>query len=83
MRNGTTENPSGVISVSPMINAPRGSMSPHSLLLRIPKTMSPAEGGQQDPDDVQPRRLSDRGIRRIRRRTSRMTATIAVSAAKT
>ena len=35
--NGTAEKPNGVISSPPMVSAPRGSISPHSLLLRMAK----------------------------------------------
>ena len=36
MRKGTTENPNGVISSPLIVSAPRGSIKPHSLLLRMP-----------------------------------------------
>ena len=36
MTNGTAEKPNGVISCVPMVIAPRGWISPHELLLRMP-----------------------------------------------
>ena len=36
MKKGTAEKPNGVISRPPIVSAPRGSISPHELLLRMP-----------------------------------------------
>jgi hypothetical protein len=84
MKNGTAEKPNGVISVSPIVRAPRGSITPHWLLLRIPYTANPSPNA----DNATPTRSSwgrgSAGVKRFRRRLrSRMTATITVSPAKT
>ena len=41
IRNGTTENPNGVISLPPIVGASIGCTQPHLLLRRIPKTIRP------------------------------------------
>ena len=54
MKNGTAEKPNGVISSPPIVSAPRGSIQPHSLLLRMPNTASPRPSDESsDADDVE------------------------------
>ena len=42
IRNGTSENPSGVISCPPIVGAAIGLIQPQVLLFRIPNTISPS-----------------------------------------
>jgi hypothetical protein len=77
IKNGTTENPNGVISSPPTVIAPRGSIRPHSLLFRIPNTASPRPAA----DSATPIRSSCGGFAtfgagRICLRTRRIAITI-------
>ena len=82
--NGTTEKPSGVISVPPIVSAPRGWISPHWPLCRIASTISPSPAADSStPTTSSCGRRSDTGARAICPRTSRMTITTTVSPANT
>ena len=83
--NGTTEKPSGVISVPSIVGGVRGWTKPQTLLRRIANTTRPEPGrGERDADDVEPRPpLGARAPARSGRAASRITITTTVSAAKT
>jgi hypothetical protein len=84
MKNGTAEKPNGVISVPPIVRAPRGSISPHWLLLRIPKTARPSPSAESPTPTRSSWGRGSTGGKRFRRRLrSRITATMTVSPAKT
>ena len=85
MRNGTTENPNGVISVPLIVSAPlRLDQAPRAALEDAEDDEAQPERGERDADDVE-LRLRVRGRERLQLAAgmSRMTATITTSPANT
>ena len=67
MRNGTSENPRGVMSLPPMLGASRGCNQPHELLWRMPKTIRPNPPAERTAPN-QPKVLFERADTYIRGR---------------
>ena len=82
--NGTTEKPSGLISVPLIVGDERGWTKPHTLLRRIANTTRPRPAEESaTPTMSSCGRRSARGARASRPRSSRMKITTTVSAANT
>ena len=84
MRNGTTENPNGVISVPLIVSAPFGWSQPHDEDWRMASTMrKKPEADRAAPTTSRPGGFSGTGLCFIRFRMRRMTATITTSPTNT
>ena len=85
IRNGTAEKPNGVISSPPIVSAPRGSISPHSLLLRMAKTTRPrpADESSTPTPSSRGRAVTAAGAARRCPRSASTPSTITTSAANT
>ena len=71
MRNGTGENPNGVISWPPIVGGSFGWIQPHELLMRIPNTKRPRPSAESAaPTTSSFGRCSAGGAGVIRRRKS-------------
>ena len=82
--NGTTEKPSGVISVPPMVSGVRDFTKPQTLARRIASTMMPSPAEDSTTPTMSSRGTrSAAGARAICPRSRRITITTTVSAAKT